>query len=182
MSASAERVRTALALACWALLLVSRGAGADAARRAEPEDVRRALGGWVDAIVEASRTDTARLRVVAADEADAALGVPDRIAGYPLRERLRRVDPERARRIRELLLDPARYSDVVLRCRHAALIGVRFTSAQGTIDLALGTNCPTALWAFPSPAGPVERWGGVLTDSTAREVLRLLSAPDPGAP
>jgi hypothetical protein len=180
------RARGRFALTAVSLLVLARAVAADAPAAvpagsprpgsAAPADGRQALGRWADAVASAPRVETARLRSAApADVARTALHSPERIGGYPLAGPLQRLGDARARRVKELLLDPGSYSEWMIRCRDDVWMGVRFSTPEGDVELALGATCQRALWVWPGESGSVQRWGGTLELAVTDELVRLLS-------
>jgi len=154
--------------------------------------IAAALGSEIaGALRAAARADAARLSVIGVAEAERRTFGAGRIAGYPVRGRVRAVPAKSLAALVGTLLDDGSYDfDTVIRCRNSTFVGARFQAApqehgqerEQELELALGQPCNQAVWAFRKRGGAaIERRGALLSPNAAAAVASALGVGRAGA-
>lgn len=132
------------------------------------------LGPAVTIVTQATRIETARLKVIGAQDAqNNALRSTDRIAGYPIESTLMELKTSDEDKLVKLILDDKNCATVRQRCRNQYLLGLRFTKNKQIAEFALGMPCQQALWAFIVD-DKIQYYGTVLGTETTQKVIAIL--------
>lgn len=126
-------------------------------------------------VTQATRIETARLKVISAQEAkDNALKSIDRIVGYPIENPLVELKTSGADKLAELILDDKNYATVRQRCRNQYLLGLRFTKNTKIAEFALGMPCQQTLWSFRLD-DKIQYFGAVLGTETTQKIIAMIT-------
>lgn len=128
----------------------------------------------VQIVKDAKQAFAGKLKVVSVEEAQRnVFSSHTRIAGYPIDGELMTLNKADSATIKQLLLNDSAYISARIRCANNAFYGVRFSTDENKVELALGEPCHQIVWAFSGSNGPELR-GGVVTNDIAEKVLSII--------